>query len=130
MAYLKSVEESNKKKEINKSNCRIKFANKKNWIHKNVYNTYRWRKLRLNYLAEHPLCECCLRKGIKKLAEHVHHRNEISSGNSNEQMIQLAFDINNLEALCRECHVNEHNGNKQINYFLFDDKNNTKTENK
>lgn len=128
MAYLKSVEESNKKKELNKSNRRAKYAIKKNWIHKNVYNTYRWRKLRLYYLSEHPLCEQCLKNGIKKLAEHVHHCEEISTGNSNEQMIQLAFDINNLEALCKECHQNEHN--KQINYFLFDDENDTKTEDK
>lgn len=121
MAYLKTVEESNKKKEQNKRNRRARYAIKKNWIHKNVYNTSRWRKLRMLYLSENPLCEECLRNSVKKLAEHIHHKTEISTGNNDSEMIQLAFDINNLESLCSECHKKEHT--REINYFLFDDEN-------
>ena len=36
-----------------------------------------------------------------------------------EEMKQLAFDSNNLQSLCSDCHKAKHE--KKINYFLFDD---------
>ena len=54
-----------------------------------------WRKLRLVYLADHPLCEQCLRKsGRIEAAVLVHHLD----GN------QLHNDPANLMALCNSCH--------------------------
>lgn len=114
MAFLKSVEDQNKKREI----AAIKYHNKKNWIHKNIYNTTRWRKDRLSYLTEHPLCERCATKGLIIPATLIHHKTEISTGTNDEAMKDLAFDPNNLQALCINCHKEEHNN--PINYFLFD----------
>lgn len=115
MPYLKSVEQYNKNKEdSNKS-----YKTKKNWIYKNIYNTSRWKKLRMAYLSDNPLCEECKDKGIIKQAEHIHHKKEISSGKTEEEMKQLAFDSNNLQSLCSDCHKAKHE--KKINYFLFDD---------
>lgn len=58
MAWLKTVEENNKKKE---EKIRQYKANK-NLIYNKVYNTRRWQKLRQSYLIDQPLCEECLKK--------------------------------------------------------------------
>lgn len=56
----------------------------------------------------HYLCECCLRKGIYKPAEIVHHVIELDPINIEHPEVALNFD--NLEAVCRECH-NEYHDN-------------------
>ena len=58
MAWLKTVEENNKKKE---EKIRQYKANK-NLIYNKIYNTRRWQKLRQSYLIDQPLCEECLKK--------------------------------------------------------------------
>ena len=73
-----------------------------------IYNTPQWKKLRLAYLMEHPLCEHCLEKGIVKAAEQVHHIYEISNGKDLEEMKSIAYDPKNLQSLCSECHRQEH----------------------
>jgi 5-methylcytosine-specific restriction protein A len=72
--------------------------------HRYVYNTDAWRKLRLIFLAENPLCNKCEKEGRITLAEEVHHKIPISQGRTKEQKQQLGFNINNLQALCVECH--------------------------
>ena len=74
-------------------------------IHKTIYNTSRWKKLRLNYLIFHPVCEACK----KALAVEVHHINEISNAGGNvEDMKRIGFDENNLMAVCPACHKEKH----------------------
>lgn len=65
-----------------------------------VYNTPQWKKLRISYLMEHPLCELC----GEQLAVDVHHKVEISTGKNEEEMKKLGFDSNNLMSLCKKCH--------------------------
>lgn len=83
-----------------------------NIIWKLVYNTDRWRKMRINYLGKNPICEVC----NKNLATEVHHKIPISNAGSNVEMIyKLGFDVNNLMSICKECHIlihNESNRNK------------------
>ncbi len=67
-----------------------------------------WKNLRANYLAKHPLCEECESKGITRLAEEVHHIIPISNETSYARMRALAYDTNNLRALCHECHEAAH----------------------
>ena len=65
---------------------------------KRVYNSKRWdaaRRLRL-YLAKYR-CENCGRPGRL----HVHHRVPLSHGGE-------PFRIDNLTALCKTCHEQEH----------------------
>ena len=74
-----------------------------------VYNTDRWRKLRLNYLSQHPLCEECLKKGIIKSAQDIHHVISFMTTDDMCERERLAFDSSNLQALCRDCHCEKHN---------------------
>lgn len=78
-----------------------------NLIHSTVYNTTAWKKLRIDYLSLHPVCERC----DKCLAIDVHHKTEISTGKNESEYKQLGFDANNLMALCRQCHKEIHNKN-------------------
>ena len=67
-----------------------------------------WKNLRLEYLSTHPLCEDCETKGITRLATEVHHIIPISNETTYARMRALAYDRNNLRALCHECHEAAH----------------------
>ena len=67
------------------------------------YSSKAWQECRNEYMKRaHYLCENCLRKGIYKPAEIVHHIIEIDPITIERPEIALNFD--NLEAVCRECH--------------------------
>ena len=71
------------------------------------YSSKAWQECRNEYMKRaHYLCENCLRKGIYKPAEIVHHIIEIDPITIERPEIALSFD--NLEALCRECHAEKH----------------------
>jgi 5-methylcytosine-specific restriction protein A len=72
--------------------------NRNNRTYKYLYNTARWKRLRTQFLKEHPLCEECKRKGIITSAEVVDH---IIPHKGNKE---LFWDESNLQALCKECH--------------------------
>ena len=72
-----------------------------------VYNTRRWRKLRAAYLIEHPLCEICKKDGVLTPAIDVHHRDSFTNYDG-LQMLDKAFDSDNLVALCKKCHATLH----------------------
>ena len=82
-----------------------KSAKTKSKFLKHIYNCKTWKTLRKSYIAEHPLCEICQ----KNEALSVHHIIPFSSGNTEEEIKLLAYDINNLKALCNECHKFLHN---------------------
>ena len=74
------------------------------------YSSKAWQECRNEYMKRaHYLCENCLRKGIYKPAEIVHHIIEIDPVTIERPEIALNFD--NLEAVCRECH-NEYHDNR------------------
>lgn len=66
-----------------------------------TYDTTRWKRVRRNFLYKNPLCEECLKVGIIKAAELVHHRIPIKNGGAE-------YDYSNLEAICHECHNRIH----------------------
>ena len=68
----------------------------------------RWRKLRLEYLKAHPFCERCSEVGLTTSATEVHHITPIESAVGIEAMSRLAYDPDNLQALCHACHVAVH----------------------
>lgn len=83
-----------------------------------VYHSAKWRRLANAYLAAHPLCEMCAQKGINRLAVDVHHRVSFTRFTGLERM-EMAYNPNNLMALCKECHAeihlhnrNRHEGNQ------------------
>lgn len=87
-----------KKKSINYPK---RGKNKEIW---DLYNTTRWKNLRKWKLMTNPLCECCL----KALTEEVHHIQPISTGETQEEREQLAYNPSNLIGLCKECHDEIH----------------------
>jgi len=56
----------------------------------------RWQRLRLAFLAAHPLCAACAQAGRVEPATDVHHIVPRRSGGSDEE--------SNLQALCHACH--------------------------
>lgn len=80
-----------------------------------LLNSKRWKQLRMAYLQEHPLCERCYREGIeqrgkpyKRSAIDLHHKVPVESAHTIQEMEQLAYDWNNLQALCIPCHMKTH----------------------
>ena len=72
-------------------------------------NSRRWKRLRASYLSLHPLCEACEINGLTTPATEIHHVVPIESkAGRSDDMHALAFDPNNLKALCKACHVEAH----------------------
>ena len=86
---------------------------------KRFYSSKKWIKCRDTYLSEHQICERCAKRGIIVAAEHVHHKRELTAKNYKNPMI--AFNPDNLEALCWECHNKEHHSIKEIGEDYFFD---------
>ena len=73
------------------------------------YSSKAWQSCRNEYAKKrHHLCENCLRQGVYKPGDIVHHRIEITPMNINHPEITL--NHNNLELVCRECHQLRHEG--------------------
>jgi 5-methylcytosine-specific restriction enzyme A len=70
--------------------------------HKNLqrHSMYgrKWQTESKKYLAEHPWCEDCMKKGVFTVATEVHHKRK-HQGNS-----KLFWDKNNWQGLCHSCH--------------------------
>lgn len=84
-----------------KRKIRIKFYNKKDW-----------KKLREKKLALQSTCEMCEKKGIITVAEDVHHNKSFTDGNTEDEMLDLFLDLNNLTSLCKKCHGEIHQKTK------------------
>ena len=71
------------------------------------YNSVAWRKCRAAYKKSvGGLCERCLAKGLVRAADVVHHKIHITPENIGRP--EIVLDWANLEALCTECHYEEH----------------------
>lgn len=74
---------------------------------KKFYKSIGWKNCRDGYLSSvGGLCERCLSKGLYTPAYIVHHKIYINENNIKEPSITLNWD--NLEALCLDCHNDEH----------------------
>ena len=74
---------------------------------KRFYSSKAWQDCRNEYAKRaHHLCEDCLRRGIYRPGEIVHHKIELDPVNIEKPEIALNFD--NLELLCRDCHAARH----------------------
>lgn len=73
------------------------------------YGSQAWKDCRKAYKKSvGGLCERCLKKGLYNPAVIVHHKTYITQDNLSDP--RIALDWNNLEALCRDCHEAEHQG--------------------
>ena len=80
-----------------------KFCKDANYV--KLIQSTRWRKLRNQYLQDHPTCERC----HSHLASEVHHIVPLTKFKSDPaKMETMAFDEENLQALCHDCHIAVH----------------------
>lgn len=71
------------------------------------YKSKAWLKCRSLYIAKvGGLCERCLARGLIVPGVDVHHKIRLTEENLKDPSIALNFD--NLELLCRQCHMDEH----------------------
>ena len=72
-----------------------------------LYLSQAWKDTRSAYLKKvGGLCEECLKQGIIRPAEIVHHKIPLTEDNVMDLNISLSW--NNLQALCRSCHADAH----------------------
>ena len=71
------------------------------------YSSKAWKDTRRAYTkSKGGLCERCLRKGLYRAGEIVHHKVYLTPENINDPNVSLCWD--NLELVCRDCHAKEH----------------------
>ena len=84
-----------------------------------VYNTKRWKELRLYMVMKYPLCQDCLKAGRITPTEEIHHiKSPFRKGLTPDEKDRLAYDETNLVALCRECHRKRHHHDDPIQVKL------------
>lgn len=69
-----------------------------------IYNTKRWQRMRDAKLMEQPLCYVCQLEGKTVLASQIHHLRTFTQEDDENKMNALAYDSNNLVALCYHHH--------------------------
>ena len=67
-------------------------------LYPKLYGTNRWRKLRKQWLTDHPLCVFCTEEGYVKAATELDHI-EPHKGSP-----ELFWSLENLQGLCRYHH--------------------------
>lgn len=70
---------------------------KADWHH--LYDTARWKRLRLQQLSQEPCCRLCKARSVVRAATVADH---IVPHKGDQQ---LFFDPSNLQSLCDECHT-------------------------
>ena len=75
------------------------------------YKSWPWIRCSKAYRVERSnLCERCLAKGLIVPGDVVHHKIKLTPENINDPAISLNWD--NLELLCKRCHIEEHRGTR------------------
>jgi 5-methylcytosine-specific restriction protein A len=74
-----------------------------------IYNTQRWTRLRKELLMNNPICQIC----GKQLSEHVHHIDSFMNYEG-QTRIDVAYNSDNLQCVCAECHNQLHNEHEKI----------------
>lgn len=96
-----------------KENQRIsgrKYDAKRNGKYVRFYHSKEWKMLREKKLSQCGyLCEVCLKKGVTKVAEDVHHIKPVKEDWGRR------LDINNLMAVCVSCHNSIEKKGRAIN---------------
>ena len=76
------------------------------------YTSTAWKKCARGYRRSvGGLCEKCRAKGLIVPAEEVHHKIHLTPANINRP--EIALNWRNLVALCKDCHIKEHRGEKR-----------------
>jgi 5-methylcytosine-specific restriction endonuclease McrA len=74
------------------------------------YYSYAWIQCRRGYAKSvGGLCERCLKRGLYTPGTEVHHKVRLTPENVTDPGVALNWD--NLELLCKTCHLEEHETN-------------------
>lgn len=88
--------------------CLLLFEDMRDFA-KSFYKSNRWQRMReYIYKRDRGLCQDCLKNGVIKQAEEVHHIIPLTPNNIDDASIALGES--NLVSLCRECHHLRHKG--------------------
>ena len=96
------------KEEIKKEKERIHNIKHSARTDSTLYNTKQWKKLRNWYIMQHPCCEIHLKHGIVKPAQAIHHAIPFMLGATEDEQKKLFYSVDNLMALCNNCHKQVH----------------------
>ena len=78
---------------------------------RHIYHTSEWERVRqAAWARDHGMCVECYTRGRVTPAELVHHINEITPENIDDPGV--AYNLDNLECVCRECHSRLHGWTK------------------
>jgi len=69
-----------------------------------IYQDKRWRRIRNLKFKNDPLCERCLENNRVHATEEIHHIIPFQTGKTEEEVQFLAFNYDNLQSLCIDCH--------------------------
>lgn len=84
-------------------------------LRKKVYAKERWKRMKYQYLSDHPLCEVCLALGRYTPATHVHHMYSFTLCDNYDSAMRVAFDESNFCSICDKCHGIVHHECGQTN---------------
>ena len=85
--------------------------------HKEIYQTQEWKRLRRYILArDQGLCQECKRRGRIRAGQEVHHIIELTEENKHDRAI--AYNPENLETLCSDCHNAKHDRDIGLKIFI------------
>lgn len=90
-------------------------------IDNSFYQSIAWKRVRAAYIEQHRLCERCLKQGRYTPSKFVHHIVYLTPENVQDASIAYGFD--NLEALCADCHNEEHFGTSERRFRVDNDGN-------
>lgn len=76
------------------------------------YSSGAWANCRAAYAKSvGGLCEKCVKSGVYRAGEEVHHKTKLTPENIDDPTVTLCWD--NLELLCNECHKMAHRKKKR-----------------
>lgn len=76
--------------------------------YRKLINSRKWVKLRNEKIKQDPLCERCSLSGIITPGAEIHHITPVDDGTTPAEKKRLAYNPNNLQTLCKSCHVAIH----------------------
>ena len=83
------------------------------------YTSKAWIRCRRGYAkSKRGLCERCLAKGLHVPGTEVHHKIRLTVDNVNDPAVALSWS--NLELLCKDCHLAEHDEGVDHRYTVTD----------
>lgn len=73
-----------------------------------IYQRAAWKSLVKWKKSQNPFCEACKAKGRATPTEEIHHVIPFQLGRNESEILALAYDPDNIEALCIPCHKERH----------------------